>query len=263
MEEQVEGSREHRCLDLVRHRAHDRSRRRPGCALRSQPVDRTDAASTRTIRRCPHESAPSFAAASRPVFVAAWSDRRALALAAAVVVGAASLGCSSSESTPSAGSAESAARTVTAGFGAGGDVEACLVEAFSDAPEAIDALATGGGAPMEQRDTLQGVLEICITPAELGGLVAVAISGGVTTAEDAGACVRDAVEELPDEQQAVLLVGLALSGDGDVTQQLDVDLRSVTTELFERCAITAGAPDPGGVAPGATATERPSTDSNP
>ena len=180
-----------------------------------------------------------------------------------MVVGAASLGCSSGEPPESAASAESAARTVTAGFGAGDGVEACLVEAFGDAPEAIDALATGGSAPIEQRGALQGVLESCISPAELGGLVAVAISGGVTTTEGAASCLRDAVEELPEERQAVLLVGLALSGDGDASQQLDVDLRSVTTELFDRCSITAGAAASGGVAPGATVTEWPSTASTP
>ncbi len=107
------------------------------------------------------------------------------------------------------------------------------------------------------------MLEACISPAELGGLVALAISGGVTTAEGASACVREAVEELPDDQQAVLLVGLALSGDGDPTQPLDDDLRSVTTELFDRCAITVGAADSDGVAPGATVAERPSTASTP
>ena len=209
-------------------------------------------------RPCPVSrwSAPSDPFRRRPTVVA-------LTLAACVVFAAATLGCSSSDRTVSAESAESAARTVSAGFGANDEVEACLVEAFGDAPQALDALSTGGDAPTEQRRALRGVLEICISPAELGGLVAAAVSGGVTTAEGAAACLRSAVEELPDERRAILLVGLALSGDGDVTQQLDVDLGSVTTELFDRCGIVAEATDSGEVTPGATVAERPSPASTP
>ncbi len=182
------------------------------------------------------------------------------ALAAGVLLATVTFGCSSEDA---AADAEAAAETVSDGFGAGREVETCLLEAFTDAPAARDALSTGGDAPLEQRRALQGVLETCISPAELGGLVAVAVTGGVTTAEGGAACLRSAVAELADERQAILLVGLALSGDGDVTQQLDADLRSVTTELFDRCGIAAEATDPGEVAPGATVTERPSPASTP
>ena len=136
------------------------------------------------------------------------------------------------------------------------------MEAFGDAPKAVDALSTGGDASTEQRDALLGVLETCISPTVLAGLVATAVTGGVETTDGAATCLRGAVEELPSERRAVLLVGLALSGDGEVTQ-LDIDLGSVTSELFDRCEIAPEPAEPSRVGPGATVTEGSSSASTP
>lgn len=151
-------------------------------------------------------------------------------------------GCAS---TPAGPPPADAARVVASGFGLGTDTEACLEPAFAADDGSTAALALGGEATTAQRQRFLTSLEVCITPSDVADIVATGVAGGVSgTDADDEACLRAEVLALPADRRGVLLVGLALSGDGTVTR-LDQDLSEITTTLFEACGVGSDAPGSG------------------
>ena len=155
-------------------------------------------------------------------------------LAVAALAAAALGACSSQAEGPPP---EEAADVVAGGFGLGTDVRQCLLERFEDDPSATIALAVGGSASLDDRRALQAALEACIEPQTLAEVIAAGAGAGVPgTGDDRQACLEREVLALDDDRRALLLVGLALSGDG-TPDQLDIDLGAVTSELFETCDV--------------------------
>ncbi|MCD9623130.1 hypothetical protein [Rhabdothermincola salaria] len=178
---------------------------------------------------------------------------------ALVVLGA--LGACSSE--PEGPPPAEAADVVAGGFGLGTDVRQCLLGRFEDDPSSSVALSIGGAASLDDRRALQDVLEGCITPEALAEVIAAGAGAGVPgTDGERQACLEREVLALDQERRSLLLVGLALSGDG-TPDQLDVDLGAVTSELFAACDVAfdtdPGDTDPGDTDPSDTTTAPGST----
>jgi hypothetical protein len=174
------------------------------------------------------------------------------AVAPAVLVVVLAGACSSDPEGPSP---EDAARVVASGFSLGPEVRTCLEDRFDDDRDATVALGIGGRASAAQRDDLGAVLTSCISPEVLSGAVAASIAAGVPgTSEDQTTCLREAVLDLDEDRRDLLMVGLALSGDG-VPDQLDVELGEVTGELFEVCDVSLAPSAPGPDAPPGAAGE--------
>jgi hypothetical protein len=162
------------------------------------------------------------------------------------LVAAVALLAACSSSSPDGPSPEEAARTLTAGFALDQGTEQCFRERFEQDEGATTALAVGGGASSGERGALQAVLVACITPEQFGDVVAESVGSAIAgTGTEQQQCLRTATVALPPERRSLLMVGLALSGDG-TPDELDADLGEVTSELFGTCSVRLSETDAAG-----------------